>query len=181
MYSPTRRRERPTPSTLGPMSRSLAALALLLSLSVAHAGKWTYGGRVGLSQNGSTVVPAAAVSAEYAINTRLSWRTDLELKFRDITRLDTFALTVPTQLLWHPLGNKATFDPYVGPGVSIALDFERKFTAGTHAVAGFSIRPRNGQVFGLEAKWGWPDVFRTDAPAWGLALTGNWNVNFGNR
>lgn len=163
------------------MSRSIAVLALLLPLSVAHAGKWTYGGRVGLSQNGSTVVPAAAVSAEYAINSMLSWRTDLELKFRDITRLDTFALSVPTQLLWHPLGSRKLFDPYVGPGVSVALDFDRKFTAGTHAVAGFSIRPRNGQVFGLEAKWGWPDVFRTEAPAWGLALTGNWNAKFGNR
>lgn len=163
------------------MIRHLLGALLLLPLAASAGGRWTYGGRVGLSQNGSTVVPAAALTAEYAISNQLSWRTDLELKFRDISRLDTFALSVPTQLLWHPMGTGSFFDPYAGPGVSVSLDFDRKFTAGTHAVGGFSIHPRNGQTFGLEAKWGWQDVFRTRAPTWAMALTGNWNYQFGKR
>lgn len=155
------------------------ALGLLLASTSCFAGKWTYGARVGMTQNGSTFVPTAAMTAEYTINKYLSWRTDAEVRFSSITRLDSLALSVPTQLLWHPLGSSAVFDPYLGPGLSASLGFDRTLTAGAHAVGGFSVHPRRGQTFGLEAKWGIPDLVRDRKPSLGLALTGNWNWQLG--
>lgn len=162
-----------------PTCRHLLALALAAP-SLALAGKWTYGGRVGASQNGNTIVPSFAVSAQYSMNKYLTWRTDLEASFRDVSKMDEFALSVPTQLLVHPLGSDALFDPYVGPGLSVSMDFDRQVAAGAHAVAGLSIHPRKGQTFGLEARWGWPDLVHGEPSAWALALTGNWSAKFGN-
>lgn len=163
-----------------PICRSLLALALLVPSLASAGGKWTYGGRVGATQNGNTIVPSLAVSAEYTLNKYASWRTDLEASFRDASKMDEFALSVPTQLLVHPLGSDALFDPYVGPGLSVSMDFDRRVAAGAHAVAGLSIHPRKGQTFGLEARWGWPDLVHGEPSAWALALTGNWSAKFGN-
>lgn len=144
-------------------------------------GKWTYGGRAGVSQNGNTVVPTLALSAEYAVNKYASWRTDLEASFRSVSEMDKMALSIPTQLLLHPLGSGAVIDPYIGPGLSASMDFEQQITAGAHAVAGFSISPRKGQTFGLEGRWGWPDMLDGGESSWSMALTGNWNMTFGNK
>lgn len=132
-----------------------------------------------MTQNGTRFIPTAALSAEYAIGKTLSWRTDLELGFKDLAAMDTFSVSLPTQLLLHPLGNGATFDPYAGPGLSVAMDFERQVVAGAHGVVGFNVRPRKGQAFGLEGKWGWPDIQNGGDPTWAMALTGNWNAKFG--
>ena len=159
---------------------SLAALiAIALPTASLAGGKWSYGGRVGMNQSGNTVVPSAALSAEYTMNKYLSWRTDAELSFLNIAKMDTFALTIPTQLLLHPLGNTAIFDPYLGPSLSVSMGFDRKVAAGSQAVVGFSIHARKGQTFGLEGRWGWLDMVNGD-PTWAMALTGNWNAKFGN-
>lgn len=156
-----------------------ATLALALASTASAGSRWTYGGRVGMTQNGSRFVPTAALSAEYAMGKMLSWRTDVELSFKDVSRMDSFAISVPTQLLLHPLGNDAVFDPYVGPGLSVAVNFDREVAAGAHGVVGFSVRPRKGQAFGLEGKWGWPDLVNGADPTWAMALTGNWSMKFG--
>ncbi|MCB9495871.1 MAG: hypothetical protein H6686_03185 [Fibrobacteria bacterium] len=160
--------------------RSTPAILLGLSLS-AWSGSWTFGGRVGLSQKGSVFVPSAAMTAEYAISRYFTWRTDLEATFLDLARLDSFALSVPTQLLWHPLGSNARFAPYVGPGVSASMGFDRTLAAGVHTIGGFTYHATRTQAFGIEGRWGIPDVFRSRSPSFGLSLTGNWNLRFGNR
>ena len=133
-----------------------------------------------MNQNGNTIVPTAALSAEYTMNKYLSWRTDLEMSFKDVSKMDDFALSVPTQLLVHPLGNTAVFDPYLGPSLSVSMDFDRNVSAGSQAVVGFSIHPRKAQSFGIEGRWGWTDMVNGTDPTWAMALTGNWNAKFGN-
>lgn len=152
----------------------LAALAA----SAAAQEPWKVGGRVGMRQGGSSLVPTAAITAEYQVLNRLTWRTDFEAQFRDLTNTSDFALQVPTHLLWHPLGAQSLFDPYAGPGASFGLDFERNAMCGLNAVGGFTVHPRQQQSFGLEARWSWPDLTRTAKGRWDVALTGNWEVRF---
>lgn len=139
---------------------------------------WKVGGRVGMRQDGSRLVPTAAITAEYQVMDRLTWRTDLEAQFRDLTNMSDFALQVPTHLLWHPLGTQAFFDPYAGPGASFGLDFDHNAMCGVNAVGGFTVHPRQQQAFGLEGRWSWPDLTRTFKGRWDIALTGNWEVKF---
>jgi hypothetical protein len=141
-------------------------------------GPWKIGGRVGMRQEGSLLVPTAAITAEYQVMDRLTWRTDFEAQFKDLTNMDDFALHVPTHLLWHPLGTQAVFDPYAGPGASFGLDFDRNAMLGLNAVVGFTVRPRQQQAFGLEGRWSHPDLTRTTKGRWDVALTGNWEVRF---
>ena len=133
-----------------------------------------------MNQNGNDIVPSVAISGEYAINNHLSWRTDLEVSFKNVAKMDSFALSVPTQLLSHPLGSTSSFDPYLGASLSVSTDYDRNVAAGTKAVVGFSVHPRKGQSFGIEGRWGWNDMINGSDPTWAMALTGNWNMKFGN-
>ncbi len=154
-------------------------LVLVLVVSGALAQEpWKVGGRVGVRQDGSRLVPTAAVTAEYQMLDRLTWRTDLEAQFRDLSNTSEFALQMPTHLLWHPLGNQAFFDPYAGPGTSFGMDFDRNVRFGVNGLAGFTIHPQQQQSFGLEWRWSWPDLTRSTRGQWDAALTGNWEVRF---
>ena len=154
-------------------------LPLVLAVSGAMAQEpWKVGGRIGMRQDGSRLVPTAAITAEYQVMDRLTWRTDLEAQFRDLSNTSDFALQVPTHLLWHPLGNQALFDPYAGPGASFGMDFDRNIQLGANGLVGFTIHPRQQQAFGLEWRWSWPDLTRSTRGRWDAALTGNWEVRF---
>lgn len=154
--------------------------AIFLGLAVAAVAQdpWKLGGRVGVRQEGTRLVPTAAITAEYQLSDRLTWRTDLEAQFRDLANTGDFALQIPTHLLWHPLGTQSIFDPYAGPGASLGLDFGQKAICGLNGVGGFTIHPRQQQAFGIEWRWSWPDLIRSTNGRWDLALTGNWEVKF---
>jgi hypothetical protein len=152
-------------------------LPVLVLASAGVAGNpWKIGGRVGVRQNGNILIPTAAITAEYVLSDRLTWRTDFEAEFRDASHTDDFILQVPTHLLWHPLGTKAGFDPYTGPGVSVGMDSRTKATVGLNGVVGFMVRPRGQQAFGIEWRWNWPDLTRNTRGRWDAALVGNWEV-----
>lgn len=156
-----------------------STLLLLAIPFVARAGDpWKVGGRVGMRQDGSKVVPTAAITAEYLLHDKLSWRTDFEAQFRDLSKMDEVAMQVPTHLLWHPAGSRAKFDPYVGPGASFGLDFDQNAMLGLNGTAGFTIRPNANQAFGMEWRWSWPDLTRNTKGRWDAALTGNWELKF---
>ncbi len=156
----------------------LAIFLLTIPVLVRAGDPWKVGGRVGMRQDGSKLVPTAAITAEYLLGDKLSWRTDFEAQFRDLSKMDEVAMQVPTHLLWHPVGVKAKFDPYVGPGASFGLDFERKAMLGLNGTAGFTVRPNANQAFGMEWRWSWPDLTRNVKGRWDAALTGNWELKF---
>jgi len=149
---------------------------LAIFVTAGAQGPWQVGGRVGVRQNGNVLIPTAAITAECVLNDRLTWRTDFEAQFRDASHTDDFVVQVPTHLLWHPLGTRAGFDPYTGPGASVGWDTRSKATAGVNGVVGFNIRPRGQQAFGIEWRWNWPDLTRNTRGRWDAALTGNWEV-----
>lgn len=159
------------------MNRRSVHLLALVACAAAQ-DPWKVGGRVGMRQEGSRLVPTAAITAEYQVMDYLTWRTDFEAQFKDLANMNDFALQVPTHLLWHPLGTRALFDPYAGPGASFGIDFDRNAMCGLNAVAGFTVRPRQQQAFGLEGRWSLPDLTRTTKGRWDVALTGNWEVRF---
>lgn len=152
-------------------------IALLLP-GLLVADRWNVGGRIGMRQDGSKLVPTAAVTAEYLLYDRISWRTDIEAQSRDLAKSDEFALQIPTHLLLHPAGTKAKLDPYFGPGASFGMDFDGKAMVGLNGVAGFTIHPKADQAFGMEWRWGWPDLTRNTKGRWDAALTGNWEMRF---
>jgi len=156
--------------------RSIAFLSLATCTLAQEP--WKVGGRVGMRQDGSRLVPTAAITAECQVLDRVTWRTDFEAQFRDLANTSEFALQVPTHLLWHPLGTRALFDPYAGPGASFGLDYDRNAMGGLNAVGGFTVHPRQQQSFGIEGRWSWPDLTRTANGRWDVALTGNWEVKF---
>jgi len=161
------------------MTRFALYAVVLAPLSALANGGWTIGGRVGVNQNGSSVAPTAAVTAEYTINSRLTWRTDAEVQVADLAHPDVFSASVPTQLLLHPMGSNALLDPYLGPGLSASLVSSQTTSLGAHALAGVALHPKSGQTFGLEVKWGVSDMISNPAPTWSMALTGNWNYQLG--
>ena len=128
--------------------KTIAILAVVCTAGWAQ-DPWKVGGRVGVRQNGGKLVPTAAVTAEYQLADKLTWRTDFEAQFRDLSNTTDYALQVPTHLLWHPLGTKAVFDPYAGPGASFGLDFEKNAMLGCNGAFGFTVHPRQNQAFGI--------------------------------
>lgn len=155
-------------------------LTILLSISVAGFAQdpWKVGGRIGVRQDGAKMVPTAAITAECQLLDKLTWRTDFEAQFRDLSNTSEFALQVPSHLLWHPVGTRATIDPYIGPGASFGLGFDHQAMIGMNGVAGFTVHPKAQQAFGIEWRWSWPDLTRNAQGRWDAALTGNWEVKF---
>lgn len=151
--------------------------ALLLGLAVA-AQDWTLGGKVGVVQRGDKMVPNAAVSAECRLGDRLSWRTDLGAQFPDASDLGQATLQVPTNLLFHPLAKRGSFDPYLGPGANYSLDPDRRSLVGANVLVGFLVSPAKAQAFGLEWRWSWPDLVHSVRGQNSLALVGRWETQF---
>lgn len=157
--------------------KTIAILAAVCAAGWAQ-DPWKVGGRIGVRQSGSKMVPTAAVTAEYQLGDQLTWRTDLEAQLRDLSNPGEYALQVPTHMLWHPLGTKRVFDPYAGPGASFGMDFAKNAMFGCNGVIGFTIHPSQQQAFGIEWRWSWPDLTRNLNGRWDAGLTGNWEVKF---
>lgn len=143
-----------------------------------QSGKWTVRGKIGVTESNNDVGMQGGVIAEYALSNMLSWRTDLNFRFPDLSNMDIMQLNVPTNLLLYPLGSSATFCPYVGPGLNFVLPLNDDFQAGFNGVVGMQMKLPNRPTFGLEGRYTVPDFGKPAVGGWEVALTGSWNVEF---
>lgn len=154
-------------------------LTVSLNAAVSTSGKWKVSGKVGVTGgSGSDVGLQGGILAEYAISSRLSWRTDLNFWFPDLTQMDKVRMNVPSNILWYPLGSQAAFCPYLGPGINVVVPLNTDFSAGFNGVLGAAFQLPKKPRFGIEARYTVPDVTVASKGGWELALTGSWQVEF---
>jgi hypothetical protein len=154
-----------------------SALLLILA-AVVSAGNWNVGGRAGAVLQGGRFVPSVAITADYTVSDHLSWRTDFDATLVDANDLSRSTYQIPSNVLYHPVGSDAKFDPYLGPGVSLFSNGSGTFGAGANALAGFQIHPARQQAFGIEWRWGWPDLVHGTRTQLSVALVGKWETSF---
>jgi hypothetical protein len=157
-----------------------AYLIILLSVSLpVSGGTWKIGGKVSMQQGDGQPALVTAVTAEYQIISMLSWRTDLEMVFREMGKDPEFDISVPTNLLWYPLAHKKVIEPYIGPGLVYTCALPNTHSFGTNVLGGINFNLPKKPTFGLEVKYTVTDIIR-----WGasdnisVSLTGAWKVNF---
>jgi hypothetical protein len=156
-----------------------AAMALLLAASTLCAGKWDVGGKVSVVQEGDKSRLKMVATAQYQMAVMLSWRTDLEMTFRDLGTNGEFDLSVPTNLLWYTLAHEQPLDPYIGPGAVLTRTWDGGTFFGLNALAGVNFRTVSGTTFGIEAKYTVVDI--TDwsrSDNFDVGMTGSWEVEF---
>jgi hypothetical protein len=149
--------------------------------SKTSAGKttgWNFSGKIGVTESGSDVGMQGGLIAEYSMSTRLSWRTDLNFVFADLSDMEQVTLSVPSNLLYYPLGNNAVFCPYLGPGLNAVLPVNDDFTAGFNGIVGTKFKLTGKPVFGIEGRYTVPDFGTPEDGNFEVALTGSWQLEF---
>ncbi len=164
------------------MKKGLFWLLLAVSLAAAavptRAGNWTFSGKVGVTQKSNDVGLQGGIIAEYKLSSMLSWRTDLDFVFADLSDLSLFKLSVPTNLLLYPMGTQAVVVPYVGPGLNIVVPYNEDLAAGFNGVFGVRFQLPKKPVFGLEGRYTVPDAADPQVGDFAVALTGTWQLQF---
>jgi len=161
------------------MKRLIYTLLFLFpAVSIASRGEWSIGGKLGIEQNNSNAGFKAAVKAEYNISKFLKWRTDFEVFFPDLNDAARVDISVPSNLLYYPLGSYLKIDPYIGPGLTYKYTWNGDNYLGLNALAGVNFHLIKDNVFGIEAKYTFLFVPELRG-AWEVGLTGTWELNFG--
>lgn len=160
---------------------ALFIICILVSFATVRAaqiGRWNLGGKVGIVKVDSGYGMQAAVTAEYAVNAMLKWRTDLELLMRDATDLSRSDISIPSNLLYYPLQGRLFADPYAGPGLTFAYENASTFRAGANLLAGINFRVLKGNTFGFECRYTQPFLPEVKRGSWAAGLTGAWELKF---
>jgi len=164
------------------MKKFLAFGMLLLAVSplLAKGGKgtWDFGGSVGLTQIGGQYYPYVSVSAEYRMSSFLSWLTRMQLTMREMGDSSKFDLSVPSNLLWYPLGGKQKFDPYLGPGVTYTHTYDGDDDVGGNITAGVDFLFIKGKKFGIRGTYTYYLYPEAQSGGWQTELTGSWSWDF---
>jgi len=155
-----------------------AATARKPALTGTRLGKWTISGKVGVTESGSDVGVQGGIAAEYAISKMLSWRTDLNFLFPDLSEMEKVKMNVPSNILAYPFGNTAVFCPYLGPGINVVVPYNSDLQMGVNGVFGAQVRLPGKPVFGMEARYTMPDYTDAKEGDWEVALTGSWQLEF---
>ena len=144
----------------------------------AKSGSWDFGGSVGLTQIGGNYYPKVTAYAKYNMMSTLSWRTDLSMVIRSVDDSSKFDLSVPSNLLYYPLGGKQGIDPYVGPGITWTHPYEGDDRFGGNVLLGVDFKFMKSTTFGVEARYTYDVLPEAKSGGWDMSLTGNWNVEF---
>ncbi len=158
---------------------SVCAIILLFISIPATGGSWKVGGKVSVQQSDGQPDLVTAVTAEYQIITMLSWRTDLEMIFKDMKDNFAFDISIPTNLLWYPLCHKKVIEPYIGPGLVYTCALPNTHSFGVNALGGININRPKKPTFGLEIKYTVTNIGRWIASDnMSISLTGKWDLDF---
>jgi hypothetical protein len=161
------------------MRSRLILILLAAVIPLSARGTWELGGKVSVVQGSGSPRLQAVVTAEYRLMEYLSWRTDMEALFSDLSRSSTFDLTIPSNLLWYPLGHSYKIEPYTGPGLSYTYTSGANSYFGCNYLAGVRFRPEKRSTFGIECKYAVRDITRwSDSQSIAFGLTGSWEFAF---
>ena len=116
--------------------------------------------------------------AEYRPLQYFSWRTDVELVFVDLSGLSDFDLSIPSNALWYPLGDKFILEPFAGPGLTYTFNHTGRHLLGLNALAGVNYHLNQSTVLGIEFRFTIPDLAAWSRYTYDAGLTGNWKINF---
>jgi hypothetical protein len=150
-----------------------------LLVPAAYAGKWNFGGKVSVVDAGNEAQLKVVGTAEYMAAAMLSWRTDLEMTFRELGMSKDFDLSIPSNLLYYPLEHTQALDPYAGPGVVYTHTWNGFDYFGINALAGVKFLLIRNQVFGVEVKYTVTDITNwSGSDNFDIGLTGSWEFEF---
>jgi hypothetical protein len=103
---------------------------------------------------------------------------DAELVFVDLQLMREFDLSVPSNALWYPLGNKFILEPYTGPGLTCTFNHAGRHLFGLNALAGLNYHLNQSTVLGFEIRFTVPDINNWSRYIYDAGFTGNWEINF---
>jgi hypothetical protein len=142
---------------------------------------WEISGKAGVVETGDRYGIKVGIIAEYTINPKTIWRTDIDLFGPDINNLKELDISIPTHLLYFPFGSKEGLqkvDPYFGPGISYTFHHDQTQSWGANLLTGVKFRVVKDKYFGLEGKYVYSNFPYSLDGIWEFALTGNWDFEF---
>lgn len=156
----------------------LVIFLLFFSLPLSAASPWHVGGKISVIQQDNTPRLKLSGFAEFRPIQYFSWRTDAELVFVDLQGKGDFDLSIPSNALWYPVGNKFVLEPFIGPGVTYTYSHAGRSLFGCNALAGVNYHLNPSTVLGIEFRFTVPDVTKWSRYTYDLGFTGNWELNF---
>jgi len=160
-------------------------LLLMVTISSGYArrryrsGNWDVGGNVAVVPQGEALRLKAAVYGEYSLMALLSWRTDIELIFQDLTQSGEFDISIPSNLLFYPLQHQYAIEPYMGPGLVYTYTYSGDHFLGCNVLGGVKYYYRKGQAIGIEARYTVVDLLNwTATDNFAVGLIGKWELEF---
>lgn len=162
------------------MNTTIKPGIFLLSLYVSlFAGSpWHLGGKISVVQENNTPHLKMSGFAEFRPIEYFSWRTDAELMFVDLQIMRDFDLSIPSNVLWYPLGNKFILEPYAGPGLTYTFNHVGRHLFGLNALAGVNYHLNQSTILGFEFRFTVPDLTKLSKYTYDAGFTGNWEINF---